>query len=668
MQSYNIGIDTGGTYTDAVIVDPIPQTVLATAKALTTRGNLALGVNQALEKVLEALGDEVAREHIGLVSLSTTLATNALVEGQGAPVAVILIGFDDAMAERTQISNALSDVQIVRIAGGHDHSGVEQHPLDIQTLNSALDDLNGKVQAYAVAATYSVRNPAHERRVEKLIRERTGCPVTASGDLCDALNGPRRALTAAFNARIVTLIVALVSAVRSALKAHGIHAPLMIVKGDGSIANADVIVEKPIETILSGPAASVIGARCISGLSDFIIADMGGTTSDVAIVKNGWPELNAKGSLVGGYRTLVQAIDMQTIGLGGDSEIEVDYKGQISLRANRVIPVSLLASQYPQVLSTMDNALMRGTGLRHGARFIVRPQGQLHEQALSELSVEDARFLTRIGNEPRPWSEWVNRHTDHRRVQRLNERGLLQICGLTPSDAAHVLGLQSQWSLPAARSACLLMGRSSGAVSVNPAIADSELEKFASAIFDTVVAASTHLIAECLSGQTYQANDPILEPVTQGRHYSGDLEIRLTPKIPLVAVGGPSQVFYPAVGKRLNCVAQIPPGSEVANAIGAAVGMIKIRKVFEIIGLDGGGYHLHGDGDPILFMDPKAALVEGRKFAQQAAEAQSLAMGGHALHTDIQVQRINLPDVQGDHGLVSATIVAECLSTPKSTL
>ena len=274
MAKYNIGIDTGGTYTDAVIVDVRDRKVVASAKALTTRGDLSIGVTEALGQVLSQVGDGFDRGGVSLVSLSTTLATNALVERRGSSIAAFLIGFKDAMVDRTEIARAIPSARIIRVAGGHTHDGEEREPFDEATIWSALNETCGSVDAYAVAGHFAVRNPGHENRARQLIREITGCPVTASCDLSDDLDGPRRALTAALNARIVSLIVALVSAVRLSLERQGISAPLMIVKGDGSIATAEAVIERPIETILSGPAASVIGAKFLSGLSDFIISDM----------------------------------------------------------------------------------------------------------------------------------------------------------------------------------------------------------------------------------------------------------------------------------------------------------------------------------------------------------------------------------------------------------
>ena len=161
LASYLIGIDTGGTYTDAAVIDQANHKILATAKALTTKGDLSIGVSEAMR---QALGDLPAKQ-IKLVSVSTTLATNAVVEGHGSSVAAILIGFDAAMVEKTGIAKAFPDMPIIVVSGGHDHNGEEKFPLQIVQIEKAIKDVQGKVSAFAIAASFAVRNPEHETRI-----------------------------------------------------------------------------------------------------------------------------------------------------------------------------------------------------------------------------------------------------------------------------------------------------------------------------------------------------------------------------------------------------------------------------------------------------------------------------------------------------------------------
>jgi len=664
MTHYNIGIDTGGTYTDAVIVDTKRHEAIATAKALTTRGKLEIGVTNALGAVMHASREQLQAQEIGLVSLSTTLATNALVEGMGSTVAVILIGFSDDMVERSQLRVAIPSAQIIRIDGGHEYDGNETCVLDENRLRLSIEDIKDSVEAFAVAANYSIRNPGHELRAREIIAETCEHPTTISSELSDGLNGPLRALTATFNVRIVSLIINLVKSVRLAMSEYSIDAPLMIVKGDGSIASADSVIDRPIETILSGPAASVIGANFIANLNDFIIADVGGTTSDVATVRNGWPSLNEKGAMAGGYRTLVRAIDMQTIGLGGDSEVSIDHKNNVSLKNNRVVPISLLCHRFPEVIDRLESSLSDGMGLARAIRFIFLPEGLDKETLLHSFNDADRDFLENIATQPLSYDKIIVRAADRARAERFIDRGIVQVSGLTPSDAAHVLGLQSQWSAVGARLACLMLGRSHALISIKAENQDQEIENFATLVFDAMTGKSTQLIVNQLCGQSFAAENTLLRSVSHGNGELGDLAIRMTPTIPLVAVGGPARVFYPRVGERLNTETVIPENADVANAIGAAIGRIKIRKVIEITGAESGGYHIHSTGEPVFSISSTDALMQASNIASSYVKDKAESMGGSSPEVDIRIERIDIPDMDKERSLIAATVIAECLSTP----
>lgn len=663
--TFNIGIDTGGTYTDAVVVDTAAQVVVASAKSETSGGDLSIGIKASLQRVLDESAERLAPSDVRLVSLSTTLATNALVEGKGSTIGVVLIGFDDDMVERTELTSAIPSAHILRVDGGHRYDGNEAMPLDEASLSEQLAHHIDRVDAYAVASVYSVRNEAHEIRAKQLVREITGLPVTASCELSEALNGPRRALTAAFNARIIALIVSLIDSVQRSIEQLGINAPLMIVKGDGSIASADSVAATPIETILSGPAASVIGANFISGLSDFVVADIGGTTTDVALVKNGWPSLNEQGASIGEHRTMVRAIDMQTIGLGGDSAIEIDFRDNVLLKPNRVVPVAMIGSKWPSVKQALERALRAGMGLGMATMFLLRPQGFDRTVKPKDLSTADLAFLNEIDEEPIAWSDIVTSVSDRHRVRRLVDRGLLLLAGFTPSDAAHVLGWQSQWSKEAAELVCLMIGRSHAKISFDDSKKETEMRAFAQEVVDTTVAKSTHVILEALSGCKFEAGEPLVQSITSGKHTVGELKVSLVPNIPLVAVGGPAPVFYPAVGQRLGVDTCIPPNCSVANAIGAATGLIRVTGHASVTSNEAGCYSISGAGQVLHTDDPAIALEKARDVAEQDARKKCAANGGTVFKMNVDVNRVDIPDMEADKGLIAAEVTASCFANPQ---
>jgi len=226
-----LGLDTGGTFTDAVLLADGRQ-VIASAKALTTPWNLAIGISEAIHAVLGPL-PAGERRSVSLVSVSTTLATNAVVENRFSPVCTLLIGFDDAMVERSGLQRRGTAGAVVRIQGGHTATGEEEAPLDEAAVQRAVREHEATVEAFAVAAHFSVRNPLHELRARKIIRACSPKPVTCAHELSSKLDAPRRALTAALNARLTPQIRHLIEALARVLNDESIVAPLMIVKGDG---------------------------------------------------------------------------------------------------------------------------------------------------------------------------------------------------------------------------------------------------------------------------------------------------------------------------------------------------------------------------------------------------------------------------------------------------
>ena len=276
-----LGIDTGGTYTDAVLFEH-DKGVLRTAKALTTKHDLALGIAEAAQAVLPE-----HREEVALVSISTTLATNAIVEGRGAPVCLLLVGQAREALRRSDLGSAMRGDPVAFIDGGHTATGEEQAPLDLEVAREAIEGNAAAVAAFAIAAQFAVRNPVHEVRLRHLVGEISGLPVTCSHELSDRLDAPRRALTSVLNARLIPLITQLIEAVETMMSSEGLNARLMVVKGDGSLVKAKVALARPVETVLSGPAASMVGGRHLAGVENALVVDMGGTTTDIAVLDQG---------------------------------------------------------------------------------------------------------------------------------------------------------------------------------------------------------------------------------------------------------------------------------------------------------------------------------------------------------------------------------------------
>jgi len=458
-----LGIDTGGTYTDAVFVTYPEGRVIAGAKALTTRHDLSLGIDAAIGAIFDATvtGDlRISPEDITLVSLSTTLATNTLAEGQRGRVCLLLIGYDRELMNEYGFERELATDDVVYLAGGHDGLGDEVAPFDEDAAREAILARKERVEAFAVSGYFSVRNPAHELRARELVEELTGAPVTCGHELTSQLNAVRRATTVALNAHLIAPLAELLAAVQATLARRKINAPLMVVKGDGSLVRADFARRRPIETVLSGPAASVVGAWHLAGRRDVWTVDVGGTTTDIAALKGGWPVLNVNGARVGGWRTMIQAVDVHTTGLGGDSHVRVGSNGELLIGPQRAIPLCLLASEHPAIVPVLRE-LAAETRTRWDDDLVEFMAPGRSARGL--LDATEDEILQRVSDGPVQAAELVERTRigvlARRRAAGLEARGLLRRAAFTPTDALHVLGDFVRWDAEASRLAATLLAR-----------------------------------------------------------------------------------------------------------------------------------------------------------------------------------------------------------------
>lgn len=657
-----LGIDTGGTYTDAVLYSET-EGVLASAKSLTTRHDLAVGVSGAVETVLSEIGGAVSR--IRLVSLSTTLATNALVEGQGGRAGLVMIGFGPQDLARDGLAEALGTDPVIYLSGGHNVHGNET-PLDLAPLEAQIEALSEEVSAVAIAGYFAVRNPAHEIAVRDLVRRRTSLPVTCSHDLSSRLGGPRRALTTLLNARLISMVARLIDATSGYLASRGIEAPLMVVRGDGALISAAEALIRPIETILSGPAASLVGARHLTGLDNAVVSDIGGTTTDVAVLDGGHPRLDGEGATVGRYRTMVEAVAMHTFGLGGDSELRLEeggFEAGLTLGPRRLMPLSLAAHLWPEpVLAGLERQSQAGFPGRYDGRFALRTG--LPKALAAGLTPQEASLYERITLEPQPLDAVLTSTSQRATLDRLVARGLVLISGFTPSDAMHVLGRQDQWNAEAARLGAEVFCRRKAGSGRPVADSPAELAERVSARLtrQSAEAVLTALMAdEGITGIDVAKSAFIDRALTRA---PGLIRFGIRPDRPLVALGASASVHYPAVADMLDIESFVPVHAGVANAVGAVVGQVRETVTVFVTEPDEGRYAVNGAGEHQLFKDRTEAFARARDLA--GTEARLAAIRSGADHPVVELSdHIDMPVIEGLEKLVEARFIATASGRPR---
>ncbi len=663
--SLRLGIDTGGTFTDAVLVDDDKQIVQA-EKSLTTRFDLSLGIGDVIAKLPSELLAEIS-----MVSLSTTLTTNSVVEDLGAPVCVLLPGYTDVQVKQSGLLEILSAPLVVTLAGGYDAIGRQKEALDETTAIDAIERLQQQVSAFAISSMFGTRNSSHENRLKQLVTEMTGMPVICGHELASSLGAPRRALTAALNARMVPPIKELIGSVQKILARHKIDAPLMLVKGDGSLAGLENAIEKPIGTVLSGPAASVIGACQLSGLDNAIVADMGGTTTDIAIVSNGQPELCADGARIGDWQPMVEAVRVHSIGLGGDSEVRFGGHKGLSIGPRRVVPTSLLAHLHPEIIPKLETQLAGMTNARSN-RFVMRLEN--NQALLSQLNSVELEAWDALSGKPIELDSIVEENRAYARAMaKLKRLGLAIYSGFTPSDAVHVLGINSHWNTHAAELSARIWMRQMRFLYGFGKWQSDDVEAACQQVYDLVTTTIQRVLVEVgLSEFELTTKSPKLNGVVDAitrMVLGGDgngarkplFNLDFGSDYPIVAVGAPAASYYRDVADNMRIGLHLPQHGDVANAYGAVMGSVIQRAQVTITQPLHGIFCLFHNDQPQTFDSLDEARQQAREIVISLAEEKALTAGAIQPNVTLDYKDVHVQDEIDGELFLESTVIATAI-------
>ena len=519
-----LGIDTGGTYTDSVILDLDTKEIVSRSKALTTHDDLLKGIVDSID----GLG---SHKNIQLVSLSTTLATNSVVEGKGCRVGLLTIG--------KRIVPDLDVSSIGFVDGEFDMRGNVVTELDEMSATNLLNDMKGKVDSIAICGYLSVRYPEHENRLKGLASEILDVPVVCAHDLTSKLGFKERLNTAVMNASLIPGIIELISSVKDALVEFDIDAPLMIVKGDGSIMSSDVAMERPIDTIMSGPASSLTGAMNVPGVTDAMVIDIGGTTTDIGMIQNGFVHTLNEGASICGHRTRVHAADICTYGIGGDTGMELVDK-RIVFSGRRSIPYCVASSRWPSIHNRITERRMVSID---DCIFFIHSNGK-GPLSLNELKSEMGLSDASLGA--------------------MESSGSLIRISLTPTDILAAEGRYDRYDSTASTVMVELIA------SFNSMTADELIHLAKGSVKGRLL--------QCIYDYTYRSDDEPMEVfgrVGQTERYKkADITT-------IIGVGAPSGSWLPDIADAIGYDLIIPDDFDVRNAVGAIYS--RVTEYVEII-------------------------------------------------------------------------------------
>ena len=569
MPRYGLGVDTGGTFTDAVIVDLSDYKVVAKAKSPTTHRDLSVGLFESVRKVFGEC--TVKPSEISIAGVSTTLATNSVLEGKGGDVGLILIGWKNYIEGMT-----FGEKHLAHVRGGYDSKGRMVESLDMDEVEKAIREVSQGVQAIAISGLFAVNNPSQERAVKDLAVKITGLPTVAGTELSSTLGIDDRARTAVLNGRLISEIGRFLDGLESTFRGMGITAPIMVYRGDGSVMSIEKARRYPVESVFSGPAASSVGGRIISGLEDFIMIDIGGTSTDVAVMESGIPEIREDGANICGWRTHVRAVDMFTVALGGDSLIRlkdpvVDLGNGVvvpffslsrfksfnfMIGPERVIPLSVFCRDSPEIIPRI-----RDSWVADYYRLVKEPaEGEVTDRCMrvidtlrkgGAMSMVEIREAT-----PGLW-------TIDDEVKSLTDMGCLEHGGLTPTDLMVCRGDFEIGNPEGSRAGIYAMSCSLRMKEdqVVERLMDMVHAKIAEAIL-------VRLMDDRFGNWRTKETMRIVSDMGSVKPKRGFV---VTPRIdvPVVGIGAPTKCMMGDVGKRLGTEVIFPEDGDVGNAIGA---------------------------------------------------------------------------------------------------
>ena len=339
-----LGLDVGGTFTDAVIIDG--HRVVATAKRRTTKDNLMNGIGEALDAVLE----DCDTSNIEQVTLSTTVVTNTIVEGKEQPVDLYVVTGPGRNVDD------IFPVSPIYLQGYTDHRGivVEHTPADAVRGIANMVQARSGTDLAAVSAKFGVRNPQEELSITEKLKNAYHA-ISNGSLLSGSLNFPRRTISAYFNSAVTPVFTVFKKNVEDALSARNIVAPLHILKADGGSLPIEHMVSRPVETAFTGPAATVLGLSALGviGNQHTVALDIGGTTTDISLWKHGRPLMTKNGVSIREYPSAVRSFAVTSVGIGGESVVRLK-NGNLTVGPERVGPSVALGGVEP----TLGDALI----------------------------------------------------------------------------------------------------------------------------------------------------------------------------------------------------------------------------------------------------------------------------------------------------------------------
>lgn len=621
-----IGIDTGGTYTDAVMYDLTNKKVLFTAKSLTTKHDLSIGITN----VIDDLPSEYYTK-IKLISLSTTLATNACVENKGGRAKLIFMGTHPNVITKVGGNYGLPPLDEMYL---HDSktsfAGDILEKVDWEKFLKESADVLSDADSIGIAEVHAMNNGAVlEKQARDILSSNYDVPIICGHELYSDLNVLRRGASTLLNARLFPIIETFLDAIKISLKNHGINAPIVIVRSDSTLMSEEFTSTHPVETLLCGPAASVMGGVSLTNETNSLVIDMGGTTTDIAIVKDGVPVTATNGISIGNWKTYVKGLYIDTFGLGGDSAIRFNKHNEFLLCTEKVTPLCILADEHKEIVDHLRLLALKDkphTHLLHEFFYLVK---DINDN--DNYTEREKTFCSALKNGPLSLADSataIGTDVYNFNMSRLETEGVIMRAGITPTDIMHIKGDFNKYDSSASKYAVQFMAL----------CLDMTPEQLCDKVYDSVKKKLYVNIARLLleNFDDYYATNGIdaglsrlIENSYELQKHGGDnfFENILTTKATFIGIGAPIHIFLPDVAKAFNTKCVIPEHAQVANAVGAlcckisaqSQVLIKANNLLAMDGIDGYIVYAHDENISFDELDPAIETAKQHSISQATA-------------------------------------------------
>jgi N-methylhydantoinase A/oxoprolinase/acetone carboxylase beta subunit len=652
-----LGIDTGGTCTDAVIYDLSQERLLASAKAPTTHEDLKIGIRNALEKLPADL-----LASCGTLSLSTTLATNACVERKWGNARLVLIGADESAVTSSWNKygyDSPDDIYLLRCRLTPT-PGACSEP-DWEQFEKDMCDFAKDCSCISVVQLFAMEyHGRHEKTAADIIRKHYDIPVIMGHSLFPERNILRRGAGALLNARLIPVIYEFLGAVRQVLTDLGLDLPLLIMRSDGSLMSSEYTSLHPVETLLCGPAASTKGALSLTNEKEAVVVDMGGTTTDISIIRDGDPLLIEGGIQIADWKTFVKGLYVDTFALGGDTEVHFDASGALALGVRRVLPLAMLASMYPGVTEKLQNTEGPGTPYPvpiHEFFLLLKKPGT--DSALTDTERNICHALENGPLSRQELADAVRRDIYTLNTERLESSGILIRSGITPTDIMHIRKDFCAYDRQASIAGASLMA---GALKIT-------LDELCQTVYTLVQKRLYCSLVRIFLDSRYSlfqggSPDPQITSLIEQSFDDALLEknnffaARFFSDAVLIGIGAPTHLFLEPVARMLHTRAVIPKDASVANAIGAVAGNITASASVQIRP-DSAAYEnfrVTTHDQTAVFSEYDEALAFARRAAGEAAEKLLLEKGGKPPFSENETRGRQEAMVDGSALFLSETV------------